>query len=82
MTADDNPTTMSAADYAEHFTYGRWFEEYVDESYWLDSFSTYEALEVMVMSAKDEGIHLFDLEEFDYDKYFWEAYRGMEKGLS
>ena len=58
------------------------FDTYMDEMYWEDAFSAEKLFEKMKKEAKGEGIKLVDEADFDYEDFFWEVYKTIEKGLS
>lgn len=73
---------MSAEEYAEAFVDTKAFDEYVQDSYWQDNFSTDRCLEMMKEFAAGETVALTGIDEFEYDKFFYDTYECMEKGLS
>jgi hypothetical protein len=73
---------INAKDYADDFSMSKAFEDYIDSAYWSDSFDTEEAFQMMMDSAQENGILLDNVDEFDYDRFFYEIYKDSEKGLS
>lgn len=79
---DIDPTREDIEIYADYFADTNWMNEYIQESYWEDNFSTRHCLEAMLASAKADNLELIGLDEFDYDTFFYNAYDCAEKGLS
>lgn len=59
-----------------------WLCDYIQESYWDDSFNTDHAFDRMEREAARLGVRLTDIETWNYDAYLTNAYRCTEKGLS
>lgn len=73
---------MKAVDYAEIFCGSRAFSILCDEMYWERNFSSELCLKEMLRESANDYYEITDLESFDYDKYFHNAYMCTEKGLS
>jgi hypothetical protein len=59
------------------------FDSLIDEMLRIDGGPSSEKMfNFMKDLAKEEGVRLTDIEDFDYDDYFYEVYKNTEKGLS
>ena len=59
------------------------YSELHSEFYWGDGFSSNKMFEFFTNEAKSRNVELTDLEDFDYDKMFYENYKNDDdKGLS
>lgn len=56
--------------------------DYIQDSYWSEDFSTEKAWQILKIVAVDEDIELTDEEDFDYVSEFENIYKVTEKGLS
>lgn len=54
----------------------------IQDGYWGDSYSTDKAFESMQRSAKNEGFTLTDADTWNHDKFLYDEYKNVEKGLS
>jgi hypothetical protein len=73
---------MKCEDLADKLANGDRFDTYIQESFWERNFKTSACLEILVDEANERSIQLVDLDEWDFDKYFYNMYRCTEKGLS
>ncbi len=54
----------------------------IDEAYWGDNFKAERFFNVLKEEATKRSVTLSDIEEFDYEDYYWNLYENSEKGLS
>jgi hypothetical protein len=73
--------SMSCADFFDACLDNDW-DSFADEMYWSDSYNSDACFDWLKARADREGVILTDVEEFEYDKFFWNTYRDTEKGLS
>jgi hypothetical protein len=73
--------SMSCAEFFLAYLDSDW-DSFADEMYWSDSYSSDACFDWLKARADREGVILTDVEEFEYDKFFWNTYRDTEKGLS
>lgn len=73
---------MTCADFFLSYCDGIEWDSLCDEMYWGDSYSSDLCLEWLKRRAEQEEIKLTDLDDWDYDRFFYQTYRDTEKGLS
>lgn len=74
---------MTFEDFFDNFVWysGDW-DEYCDEAYWADDFSSERAYQWILRLATIQNITLVDKDEVDYDSMLYQFYQDTEKGLS
>ena len=73
---------MTCLEFAERREFDEWLSTYIDETCRNDEFSTDYAFDRLQDDAERLGVQLTDLETWTYDRYFDNAYRVAQKGLS
>lgn len=61
---------------------GNHWNTLADEMYWEGRFSADQCFASMRRMAEREGVTLTDVAAFQYEDFFYNAYRNTEKGLS
>lgn len=74
--------SMTCAQYAEHLDGKGGYSQIIDELYWSGGCDTKTLFLYTQKCAEADGIILIDVDEFEYDPYFWDLYQSSEKGLS
>lgn len=74
--------TKTHKEFADQLADESFFDEYIQDSYWSDSFRAAKCEEMMKSEAKQRNITLTKEDDFDGDKFFHELYQATEKGLS
>ena len=57
-------------------------DEAIQDMHWNREFDAKYLFNIMITDASESKIVLQDLENFDYEDFFWNIYKSSEKGLS
>lgn len=73
---------VNVAEYANEYVNDDAFSEYAQHAFYSRTFDTELAFELMLRSASRQNVLLTNVDSFDYDEFFYQAYLDTEKGLS
>lgn len=77
---DSRGDLMTCQEYAEQNE--NEIDDYMQDAHWDGGLNTDCLFDSLIEWAKKDKINLTDIGIFDYDKYFWNIWMSMERGLS
>ena len=77
-----NKLEMTCNDFFDNHYDNDELSSWIDEMYWGDNFTTDRLFEDMVSKAATLNVKLTDVDDWDYDRHFYDVWSSTEKGLS